>query len=364
MIRSVLMIAASALLPGAAEAAVRYTITDLGQFFRASDLNDAGWVVGTQVSRAYVRTADGTMIDLGSLRGTTSIGHGINDLNTATGTSAVPGPLGDRHAFTWTQAGGMVDIGEPAGGRVRADGYAINNAGQVVGAGGSSGSGAFLWTQAGGYQLLDALPGGSSALAADINEAGQITGFSSSPAGTRAVRWAPNGQVTDLGALAGGDGTSIAAGINEAGQIIGQSSSSAGERAFLWTEAGGMRDLGALPHAAIRSSAEGINDAGMIVGSSQGDFAYGRAFLWTAEFGMRDLHSLTDTGGKWYLFGASDINNKGQILAAGLLNGQGRAILLTPYEFPGVPEPATWAMMIGGFGLIGSTARRQRLSAA
>jgi hypothetical protein len=29
---------------------------------------------------------------------------------------------------------------------------------------------------------------------------------------------------------------------------------------------------------------------------------------------------------------------------------------------PRVPEPATWAMMIGGFGLLGAAARRSRRS--
>ena len=65
----------------------------------------------------------------------------------------------------------------------------------VAGAGSSSGSGAFLWTQAGGYELLDALPGGNSALAVDINEAGQSVGLSSSSTGTRAVRWARDGKI-------------------------------------------------------------------------------------------------------------------------------------------------------------------------
>ena len=32
------------------------------------------------------------------------------------------------------------------------------------------------------------------------------------------------------------------------------------------------------------------------------------------------------------------------------------------YVAAGVPEPASWAMMIGGFGLLGATARRRRAS--
>lgn len=32
----------------------------------------------------------------------------------------------------------------------------------------------------------------------------------------------------------------------------------------------------------------------------------------------------------------------------------------TGEALPSVPEPATWAMFIGGFGLVGSTLRRRR----
>ena len=36
----------------------------------------------------------------------------------------------------------------------------------------------------------------------------------------------------------------------------------------------------------------------------------------------------------------------------------------TPIPNPGVPEPATWAMLIAGFGLVGATMRRRRTVAA
>lgn len=40
--------------------------------------------------------------------------------------------------------------------------------------------------------------------------------------------------------------------------------------------------------------------------------------------------------------------------------GSAQAATLIVSQVGGVPEPATWAMMIGGFGLVGSAARRRR----
>lgn len=44
-----------------------------------------------------------------------------------------------------------------------------------------------------------------------------------------------------------------------------------------------------------------------------------------------------------------------------LLEGPGVPVVVTFGEIRAVPEPASWALMLGGFGLIGSAMRRQRV---
>ena len=46
------------------------------------------------------------------------------------------------------------------------------------------------------------------------------------------------------------------------------------------------------------------------------------------------------------------------------LNGYEGHLTATPPTAPGVPEPATWALMIGGFGLAGAALRRRRTALA
>ena len=89
-----------------------------------------------------------------------------------------------------------------------------------------------------------------------------------------------------------GGATTMAAALNDAGQVVGWSNTSAGRtHAFLWTPDGGMLDLGTL--GGFHSFAVGINNAGHVAGYSevQGSLAQ-HAFLWTPEQGMQDLGVL------------------------------------------------------------------------
>src|SRR5206468_274992 len=177
-----------------------------------------------------------------------------------------------------------IDLGTLPGGR-DSRALAVNDSGQVVGWSNqpSGQSLAFSWTPAGGMIDLGTLGGpGSNALAVNAN--GQVVGESIVTLGVsnHAFSWTPAGGMIDLGAL-GGLGIftqSVAFALNDAGQVVGRSTITGGSHAFSWTPAGGMIDLGTLGGT---STAAAVNANGQVVGSSKlgGNFSVSHAFSWT-----------------------------------------------------------------------------------
>ncbi len=181
-------------------------------------LSDAGHVVGDSVIngnyyRAFLWTEAGGLIDLtGSL---SSAASGAMDVN-ASGQVVGHRQLSDgQRAFLWSAAGGFVtfppgcyitDLSE--NGRVVGRGYTVGTRGN-----------AFSWTRAGGIvDLGDGMPEA-------VNELGQIVGYATplAGAGEAPVIWSPGGDRAELEALSSSPLGSTANLINNNGVVYGVS---------------------------------------------------------------------------------------------------------------------------------------------
>lgn len=94
------------------------------------------WIVGDLSQHAFRYSAATGLLDLGTLGGGDSGAAGINDAGTVVGWSL--DAAGERRAFVYTDADGMVDLNDRidrASGWTLTDAAAINTAGQIVGTG-------------------------------------------------------------------------------------------------------------------------------------------------------------------------------------------------------------------------------------
>jgi probable HAF family extracellular repeat protein len=179
------------------------TMYDLGTLggteSNGSAVNASGQVSGSSLKngdsayRAFLwkpttpNGTSGTMYDLGTLGGTESFGGAINAGGQVAGFSYTTGHA-DYHAFLWTPttpngtSGTMLNLGTLGG--LNSYSYNVGAGGQVVGASEvattSSNTHAFLYTSGSGMvdlnTRIDPLSGWVLSDAADINDAGQITG--------------------------------------------------------------------------------------------------------------------------------------------------------------------------------------------
>lgn len=184
-------------------------VTDLGALGCQSSLayrvNEAGQAVGTCYSgigilaqdlscKAFVYASGSGMTDLSLIIGAPCNAFSINDAGQVAG--AFYASDGNTHAYIYTPGSGVNDLGTLGGDSYA---YGINNNGQVVGfycPTHSRDSRAFSYTQATG--MIDL---GVSGAAEDVNDFGQIVGWSS---GTGPVLWTPIPEPSSLLALAGG----------------------------------------------------------------------------------------------------------------------------------------------------------------
>lgn len=347
--------------------AVQYSITNLGTIVGSTDIsqaygiNSSGQVTGTAKDstgqpRAFLWD-NGVMTNLGVAGSdTSSYGSSVNDAGTIVGSS-----YGTKmRAMIWDSTNGMSHLlgvlGDP-----KSSTNAINNNAIVVGTGNitSTQDQAFYYnTNTSTLTNLGALGSYYQSYCEDINANNVAVGYSV----TQFIFNPPNPPIfavstpfsydgttlTNLGAVIPGATTALA--INDNGWIVGQgSTANFASKAYLFNGTTSC-DLGLVSNNPETVPCD-INNNGLVVGRGLWDPLNNlpnRAFLYdSATDQMSVLYDLLDAAGKsaWSsLEEATSINDAGQIVGYGTINGVTRAFILNP-----VPEPSTVALMVMGF---------------
>ena len=213
----------------------------------------------------------------------------------------------DDQAFVWSEAEGVVLLGDLPGGRNDATPTAMTPDGAlIVGRSwGGTSDDPFVWDDTNGMQLLEAPPAGySRAIPLAISDDGDtVAGYLLKDTGPpEAFRWTSGGGFEPLGTLPGGS-QSWATSLSADGAVVGgYGLVTGGREAFRWTSATGLVALGDLPGSNHWSQGQLVSDTGDAVAGygwvqdtcdGQCSYAAQRAFRWTEAEGMVDLDSFT-----------------------------------------------------------------------
>lgn len=333
---------------------ISYAISDLGtlpgtSMSAATGINNQGQVVGVSYN-----SADGAFVQ--NLSGTATpprfqqTGNGAQSFLYSGGQMSQIYPVGGL-------ATSVNDSGQTVGGQFTS----INASGQYVG---SLAAGVLTdtytsnpWSQIVSGGTVTNLPVIFDPYS--INNAGQVVGRLVVNASGEAFHPAvfQGGQVTDLfNQTVGGNGYTNGRPIGDARAIaINQNGDTlinfvgAGNKTYslLYSTATGavIANLASLP-----------GGSGMIGAAlNTKDQVVGNGFLYSSGT-FQTLASLIPASSGWSNLNATGINESGQIVGQGLIDGQEHAFLMTPQS---VPEPSTLALFGLGFALLGVAAHKR-----
>lgn len=194
---------------------------------------------------------------------------------------------------------------------------------------------AVMWVKQGGEYVAEALPPYGTdpdSAATAINQQGQVAGISGLCGGAVGAESAEHMVIWKDGKLQrtipslGGSYWNTPMDIDDAGDVVGFSDTPGDAvaahdfKAFRWsaepfdcngTQAAGTCNLGVLPKDKI-SEALAINDRGQVVGISLGSTPYGQAFIYE-DGKLTSLNELVLPGTRLFLTDAQDINDEGVI---------------------------------------------------
>ena len=305
---------------------------------------------------AYIWTMATGMQDLGpgialaaSADGSVVAGEGLLD-------------VGIYDGFRWTEASGKQAIGMPDS---VGYGMGVSSDGSVIV--GADAQGATRWTQATGTVPLDSPFPGHLSAASDVSDDGVVVvGQQTTPPLNReqAFRWTQSTGMTLLGTLFGAGG-SVATATNADGSVVVGFTGWGFFEAWRWTPSGGMVGLGDLPGGEYSSTAWDVSpDGSLVVGFSSTNNGF-EAFVWDAANGMRNLKSLFLNEGLdltgWTLTQAKAVSADGRTFAGDGINPQGNEEAWIASLGSAVPEPnAALLLLLGVVGLQWRIMRRVR----
>ncbi|WP_296596123.1 PEPxxWA-CTERM sorting domain-containing protein [Phenylobacterium sp.] len=280
--------------------------------------------------------------------------YGLNDAGAAVGTAQFKdGSQGNRSFVYESGAFSTVDI--PGSSPSATVAYSLNNDGYT--AGGyqdfpSTGVRGFIETGS-GFQSVD-VPGANPTEVHRVNNLGDAVGSYTAPGSIARSFLLSGGTLSYIDVPWDSDYTD-AWDINDGGDIVGSYGVDGVSHGFLLS--GGAFTMIDVP-GALRTSVMGINNAGAIAGhytSATGvhGFVFENGVYTTID------HPLADS-----LTFVMDINNDGSLV--GFFNTAGGYSEYTHGFIAdvGVPEPATWALLLVGFGLGGASLRQRRRAAS
>jgi probable HAF family extracellular repeat protein len=323
----------------------RYYIFDVGPIvgdLTFSRLNQGGQMIWNSGGHAYLYQ-NCMSRDLGNLGGGQSIANDINSNGVVVGKSRQAG--GRWRAFSYFN-GTMQDLGGSTNPLIWEEATAINFWGDVVGVesvqgtlsptgvryqnGATSVMARFLVTPPSGWAFVTNVT--------DINDSEDVVGYIWQGGASTALLSTNFGYLwTKLNGVPGLDFATFPYAMNRYGDVAGE----AGQglvRAFISRDpASPATDLGTL--GGTLSGGYGINNYDWVVGWAEATNGGGpRAFVHDGTR-MTDLNSVLWNPGGWVLREADAVNDAGQIVGSGSLNGQYHAFFLQPMPRPPIFYP-------------------------
>lgn len=256
----------------------------------ATDINDSGVAVGTDVTGGLAFKPDGSIVSLGTVPNTYPSGLTINNSGEIAGISFVAGIAACAGTLTFFSL-----TGPPNATNVTAIEAVLNNSGTVVVA---------------QYPQFD--PGCPDPIVPVY-----YPSLSNVPLPANLSMNPNNAAITD---------------INDAGDVIGYSTASNAPLASFYVHNGSPTEI-TPPSGNNEIGANGINNRAWIVGfmeNSAQSHPVSHAFVWIAGT-TTDLNTLLPAGcAGWTLNSAADVNDGGVIVGTGTLKGTAHGFMLLP----------------------------------